>query len=62
MKIMRSDEVATTLGVSRRHVERLAKTASDFPKRVALGERAFGFLEVDVNAFLLRRAGRPEAA
>ena len=53
-KLIDSGEVATLLGVSKHTVWRLEKTA-DFPRRIQVSERKFGWKLAQINAWLKKK-------
>jgi prophage regulatory protein len=54
LRILRRRELRAKVGYSTPHIDRLEK-AGDFPKRVVLGPAAVGWLEHEVNAWILAR-------
>ena len=61
MRVLRKREVADRLGVSIMTIWRWEKS-NDFPRRVQLGSGSVGYLEDEIDALLLPRASRRDAA
>jgi predicted DNA-binding transcriptional regulator AlpA len=59
-RIVRRAEAAEILGMSKKTLDRLKRSDPEFPPEVRLSERVSGFLAGDIEAFVLRRAGRPQ--
>lgn len=60
-RIIRLPEVLEKVGLKKSAVYKLIKEG-DFPKQVKLGKHASGWIEADVQAWIMKRAGRGEAA
>jgi len=60
-KILRRKAAAERVGLTVRHLERL-EAAGKFPRRVKISERASGWLESDVAAFIASRVTASRAA
>jgi prophage regulatory protein len=61
MRVLRKREVADRLGVSIMTIWRWEK-GNNFPRRVQLGSGSVGYLEDEIDAWLLARAERRDAA
>jgi predicted DNA-binding transcriptional regulator AlpA len=59
-KIIRLPEVLEKVGLKKSAVYKLIKEG-DFPKQVKLGKHASGWIESDVQAWIMKRAGREAA-
>jgi prophage regulatory protein len=57
LRIMRLSEVKMVTGLSKTTIYRFEKEGR-FPSRVSLGERSVGWMEDDVQNFLLRLKNR----
>ena len=61
-QIIRANRISAVVGLSRRHIERLANEGK-FPRKVTLGENSSGWLAAEVNAWIeTRLAARDQAA
>ena len=56
-KIIRLPEVMARIGLKKSAVYKLIKDG-DFPAQIKLGKHASGWLEADVQAWIMTRAGR----
>lgn len=56
-RILRRHEVAERTGLSARTVHELM-VRGDFPQSFALGDRAVGWLQRDIDAWIMARASR----
>lgn len=62
MRILRLKQVEEKINTSGTHIRRLEK-AGKFPSRVKLSERAYGYVEDEVDAWIEERlAARNQAA
>jgi prophage regulatory protein len=62
-KITRVPEILEQLGISRSTLFRFEKYDSTFPKKIKIGPRAMGWLEPEIDAWILsRRAQASDAA
>jgi len=59
-KIIRLPEVKAKVGLSTASIYRMIK-AKDFPEQIKLGKHASGWLESDIQAWIMRKAGREPA-
>lgn len=59
-RIIRLPEVLEKVGLKKSAVYKLIKDG-DFPKQVKLGKHASGWIEADVQAWIMKRAGREAA-
>lgn len=59
-KIIRLPEVKATVGLSTATIYRLIR-AGDFPAPIKLGKNSSGWIAADVQAWIMRRAGREAA-
>lgn len=61
MRVLRKREVADRLGVSVMTIWRWEK-ANNFPRKVQLGSGSVGYIEEEVDGWLIARAERRDAA
>jgi prophage regulatory protein len=61
-QIIRANRISAVVGLSRRHIERLANEGS-FPKKLRIGPNSSGWLAAEVAAWIETRiAARDQAA
>ena len=61
MRILRKPEVADRVGYSQVHLMRLEKSGK-FPKKIQIGPASVGFLESEVDDWIMARAAEREDA